>query len=177
MSKNKKPNNAGRLALLIVTFFVFLGLLMVMIAVSNMNVKKAAKHKKPVQQETTTALDQEKEKIAMQKGYSKMIAGQIESIDETDKSLVINVDPFGSNQTYEISTNENTRYLMMKEALVDEAELDEEGFVASLAEPEISLTKFEFVEAGQSAEVHFSQRIDLDSAPKLTAQRIVIFPN
>ena len=174
MSQTNKLSKEGKLALLFVIFFVLLALVTIVFVASECYVHKFFGHRQTVSSDAVKALDQEREERAMRAGLSKMIAGRIESIDKDQKSFVVDIDPLGDHKTYVISTVNGTGYLMMaNEDFTDQATIGEE----IIREPEMTKTEFKFLEVGRSVEVHFVQRIDVDIASRLVAQKIVILPN
>lgn len=177
MSQINNSNKEAKLVLLFVMFFLLLALITIFFIVSERYIQKFFQHGQVVSLDAAGTINQEAEEKAMRAGLSRMIAGRIESIDKDQRSFVVNIDPYGDNKTYTILTANNTGYSMMYEDPIDPEAIDEEDFAGNIREPEMIETEFEFIEVGRSAEVHFAQRMDLDTASKLVAQKIVILPN
>ena len=125
-------------------------------------------------QEYKKGMKDKKEIAAIKRGEMKMLTGVIEDIK--DDMLVIDIDPLGKHKRYQIKVIDKTGYHLMKnEKVYEHHELDDEGDPVYNIETNFTPSSFDSLEIGKMIEVHFKQRIDVDSAKELIARKIVIF--
>lgn len=113
-----------------------------------------------------------KEIAAILKGLDKTIGGKIESIDQNEKSFVVDLDPLGSHQRYTIHTTQKTEFKMtyVDTKIVDPyAEETESQFEVTEKEFDID---FKELKEAVDAQVEFAKRIDIDSEEQLIASKV-----
>jgi hypothetical protein len=166
-------------------FFVVLGLLV--LANAGIFVYFSMQNKEKELQTALIAQQQEQEKIEEQKkqaekqeiedikkGLDKTIGGRIESIDQGEKSFVIDLDPLGSHQRYTILTSDNTEFKMIYvDAKIVDPEAEALGAAERVEEKNFEI-EFDRLETGAEAQIEFDKRIDINNKKPLTASKVRI---
>ena len=125
-----------------------------------------------LEQERQKKLAKKKEIEEMMKGWDKTIGGKIDSINQDEKTFVIDLDPLGNHQIYAIQTDDRTE---IKMTYVDTRIVNPD---AEEVQDQVEVTETEFeidfsqLKEGADAQVEFAKRLDLEKEEKLEATKV-----
>ena len=117
---------------------------------------------------------------AIQAGKIEMFGGRIESVDHTDGSFVLDVDPLGGHKRYTIYVDGRTEFNLFYPAkLILSAEEQEsinftEVDESMYSEPRTEPTTFDALVAGGDVDVYFKEFLYVDAEDRLVATRVVV---